>query len=170
MWCFELISGHRYDEIRVACVTRLVSALQNDTAEKTTWTKVCEITDGHFRGDIKHVTEALSLLWKTLNQDGDATLPPNAGHPVRLFPTHIAVSDRSLSSGQPPSIKTTANWNTLRSAIARSIDEGTFFDRKYLVRHSRNGSRLKAIYFSSVIAVNGLEACEFCCRCECADL
>ena len=85
MYLSELISSPRYDEIREACVARLVSALQNDTAEKTTWAKVCEVTDGHFRGDIKHVTEALSLLWKTLNQDGDAIPPSNPGPPVRLL-------------------------------------------------------------------------------------
>jgi len=87
----ELISSCRYDDIRAACVTRLVYALQNDTAEKTTWTRVCEIIDGHFKGEIEHATGALSSLWETLSQDGHVVTPPNVESPVRLFPTYLAV-------------------------------------------------------------------------------
>ena len=57
--------------------------------------------------------------------------------------------------------KVPTDRSTLHTAIARSIHGGAFFDRKYFVRHSRNGSTLKAIYFSSMIVVDGLEACEF---------
>jgi len=87
----ELISGCRYDDIRAVCGTRLVYALQNDTAEKTTWTRVCEIIDGHFKGDIEHATEALSSLWDALSQDGYVATPPDVKPPVRPFPTYLAV-------------------------------------------------------------------------------
>jgi hypothetical protein len=55
----------------MVCVPQLVSALRNDTPEKTTWTRLCEIIESHFKGDLRHVTDTLSLLWKTVNQDDD---------------------------------------------------------------------------------------------------
>ena len=78
----------------------------------------------------------------------------------RSFIPHPPSSVQRLYSGQHNHIKGSANWSVLHAAIAKSIHEGTFFDRKYLVRHSGNGSALKAIYFSSMIAVNGLGVCE----------
>ena len=44
--------------------------------------------------------------------------------------------------------------------MVKSIREGVFFDRKYWAPHSRKGSSLKAVYFSSVIVENELETCE----------
>jgi hypothetical protein len=45
-------------------------------------------------------------------------------------------------------------------ALVKSIHEGVFFDRKYWAPHSRKGSALKAVYFSSVMIGNELEVCE----------
>ena len=47
--------------------------------------------------------------------------------------------------------------------MVKSIREGIFFDRKYWALHSRKGSALKAVYFSSIIIENELEACEQSC-------
>jgi len=57
--------------------------------------------------------------------------------------------------------KSPVGLNPLHTAIMRSIHEGGFFDRRYWVRHSRNGGTLKAIYFSSVISGDGFDVCEF---------
>ena len=77
--------GLRYDDIREACVTQLLSALRNDTAEKTTWMKVCDVVDAHFKGELEHVADTLSLLWRTANQADGATTTLDSTPSVRLF-------------------------------------------------------------------------------------
>jgi len=70
----RLNGRHRHDDIRTECVTQLVSVLINDTSEaRSTWARVSAVIDRHSRGDLEHVTEALSLLWSTVNQRGAAT-------------------------------------------------------------------------------------------------
>lgn len=90
MRSLKLITGCRYDDIRMLCIPLLVSALQDDTPEKTTWTRFCERVEGHFKGDLQHVTDTLSLLWKTVNQDGDSssTIAFDGTPSVRLFLSH----------------------------------------------------------------------------------
>ena len=80
--------GHRYDEIRTECVTRLVSALVNDVTQ-TTWTRVSAVIDRHSRGDLDHVGEALSMLWNNVNLGNGATTSPSNQPSVRPFTTHI---------------------------------------------------------------------------------
>jgi hypothetical protein len=89
----DLIGSHRYDEIRAEYVTQLVSALVNDTTTQRTWARVSAVIDRHSRGDLEHVTEALSLLWNTINQRGDATSTAsfNDQPSVRPFPAHRGV-------------------------------------------------------------------------------
>ena len=82
--CLEITGGRRYDDTRKACVTQLLHALRNDTAEKTTWTKVCDVIDAHFNGDLEHVADTLSLLWQTVGKIDDATTAPDSTPPVRL--------------------------------------------------------------------------------------
>jgi len=135
-----------------------VSALQNDTTEKTTRTRVCEIIDGHFKGDIEHVTVTLSSLWDTLNQDCYVVTPPDVKSSVRPFPTHRPTN---LTSQTACACQKPRGIEPLQRAIMKSIHGGVFFDRRYWVRHSRNGGTLKAIYSSSIIADDGLEVCEF---------
>ncbi|KAF9645603.1 hypothetical protein BDM02DRAFT_3189560 [Thelephora ganbajun] len=130
----------RYDDIKMACVTQLVSALRNDTAEKATWMKFCEVIDCHFKGDLHHVTDTLSLLWRTVNKDDDITTTSNSTSPFM----HI---------------NSPASRNALLTAMVRSIREGVFFDQKYWTRHSRKGSTLKPVYFSSMIAGDAFEVC-----------
>ena len=89
--CSELTRGRRYDDIRMACVTQLVPALRNDTGDKTAWVKVCEIIDAHFKGDIRHVTDTLSLLWRTANQDDEITATSDRIPAVRSLPLHPSV-------------------------------------------------------------------------------
>ncbi|KAF9778322.1 hypothetical protein BJ322DRAFT_493551 [Thelephora terrestris] len=60
----------RYEDIQMVCAPLLASALRNDTPEQTTWARLCEIIERHFKGELQHVTDTLSLLWKTSNQDG----------------------------------------------------------------------------------------------------
>lgn len=43
--------------------------------------------------------------------------------------------------------------------MAKSIQQGVFFDQKYWTRHSKDGRALKPIYFSSLIAGNALRKC-----------
>jgi len=87
MRCAELTRGCRYDDIRKACVVQLLSALRNDNEGKTTWVKVCEVVDTHFKGDLEHVADTLLLLWRTVNQvDGTATTFDGTPS-VRLFLT-----------------------------------------------------------------------------------
>lgn len=71
----------------MACVTQLVSALRNDTPEKATWTKLCEIIDGRFKEDLGFAKETIALLWKTINQSNETstTMTPNNPPPVCLF-------------------------------------------------------------------------------------
>jgi len=133
----------RYDDIRMACIPHLVSALRNDTAEKTTWMRMCEIIENHFKGDLRHATDTLSLLLKTVSQDDGptTTTPPSNAHPAV-----------SIHTNNP------AGWVTLQMAMAKSIREGVFFDRKYWALSSKEGM-LRAVYFSSMFKVNELEAC-----------
>ena len=78
----------RYDDVKMACIPLLVSALRNDTAERETWTRLCEIIENHFKGELQHVTDTLSSLWETANRDDDGTVATTSnGTPsVRLFP------------------------------------------------------------------------------------
>ena len=86
----ELTMGRRYDDIKMVCVPLLVSALRNDTPEKTIWTRLCEIIESHFKGDLRHATDTLSLLWKTANQGSRApSAVASIGTPsVRLSIAH----------------------------------------------------------------------------------
>lgn len=79
--------GRRYDDIRMVCVPLLVSALRNDTPDKKNWTRVHEVIEGHFRGDLRHVADTLSLLWKPVHQDyGTSSTAASKGIlTVRLF-------------------------------------------------------------------------------------
>lgn len=92
MWRWsDSIGSPRYDEIRTECVTQLVSALVNDTAEQPTWTRVSAVIDRHSRGDLGHAAEALSSLWSTVNQGDGATAPPEDPPPVRPFTTRPVI-------------------------------------------------------------------------------
>ena len=81
----------------------------------STWSEVCEIVDGHFKGDIEHVGEALSLLWKTLHQADNATEPSNIEASVRLFitepKTHTDFLD-SLHTSYAPQIGRLSIWQS----------------------------------------------------------
>lgn len=148
----------------MVCVPQLVSALRNDTPEKTTWTRLCDIIESHFKGDLRHVTDTLSLLWKTVNQDDDPTTTATSGSTssVRLFLACFTGVRINAEFWQvtPPGIDNSESWAVLRAAMIKSIREGTFLDRKYWAQHSKKGS-LTAVYFSSLIAGDGLEACEY---------
>ena len=77
--------NHRYDEIRSEYVTQLLSAIVNDT-NQTVSNKVSAIIDRHSRGDLEHVGDALSLLWRTANQQGGAVASSSAAQvPVSLL-------------------------------------------------------------------------------------
>lgn len=140
----ELTRSCRYDDIRRACVTQLLSALRDNNAGKTTWAKVCDVVDAHFKGDLEHVADTLSLLWRTANQVDDTATTSDGTPSVHVFPT--------------PNSPT--GWNVLQTALVKSIREGIFFDRECWALHSRKGNAFKAIYFSSVIIGNELETCE----------
>lgn len=79
--------GCRYDEIKLECVSQLVSALRSDAPENETWTKFCEIIDGRFKGDLEYVKDTLSLLWGAANRSNDALTitKPNGPPLVRPF-------------------------------------------------------------------------------------
>ena len=141
----RLTTGCRYEDIKMACISHLVSALQNDTAEKTTWTRLCEIIESHFKGDLQHVTDTLSLLWETISNDDERK-------------TATSSSDAHSSA----SVYNYSPWSSaiLQAAIVKSIREGVFFDRKYWARYSKRGNLLKIIYFSSMFTGGELEACE----------
>jgi hypothetical protein len=100
----KLTLGCRYDDIKIACIPHLVSALRNDTAEKTTWTKLCEIIESYFKGDLQHATDTLSLLWKAASQDGHPmrTMESSCTHPVSLFPVRLSVEVKSEILDRPP--------------------------------------------------------------------
>ena len=140
----ELTRSCRYDDIRRACVTQLLSALRDNNAGKTTWAKVCDVVDAHFKGDLEHVADTLSLLWRTANQVDDTATTSDGTPSVHVFPT--------------PNSPT--GWKVLQTALVKSIREGIFFDRECWALHSRKGNAFKAIYFSSVIIGNELETCE----------
>jgi hypothetical protein len=121
------------------CVTQLVSALRNDTAEKATWTKFCEIIDNRFKEDLGCVQGTLSLLWRTINQSSDTST--------------TTISD------SPPPVCPFFKVEALEEAIVKSIREGVFFDRKCWVRCSKSRDVLKALYFSSTIVDDKLGVC-----------
>ena len=127
--------------------------------------KVCDIIDAHFKGDLEHMADTLSLIWRTVNQAGGNTTTPDSKSSVRLLLVHLGVRANS-DFRQPKHITSPVDWNwnwnwsILQTAMMKSIREGVFFDQKYWVRHLRKGSGLKAVYFSSMIIGNGLKACE----------
>ena len=47
--------------------------------------KVCDAIDAHFKGDLEHVAETLSLLWRTANQVDGTTTTIDSAPSVRLF-------------------------------------------------------------------------------------
>ena len=94
----ELTRGYRYDDVGKACVIQLLSVLRNDTAEKTTWMKVCDVVDAHFKGDLDHVADTLSLLWQTANEVCNTSTTSDSRPSVHLFPIHLDVDADSDSS------------------------------------------------------------------------
>lgn len=60
---------------------------------------------------------------------------------------------------QPTNIDIPPSGDALQRAIVKSFREGVFFDLKCWARYSKKGSAFKAIYFSSIVAGCGLEAC-----------
>lgn len=93
--------GCRYAEIQMVCVPLLVSALRNDTPEKTTWTGLCEIIESHFKGDLRHAADTLLLLWKSVSQDSDTSAIVSDGTPSVCFFSLITVeADSELSASR----------------------------------------------------------------------
>lgn len=43
------------------------------------------------------------------------------------------------------------HWESVKTALIKSIREGVFFDRKYWAKHSKTGDALKPVYLSSTI-------------------
>ena len=86
----KLTMGRRYDDIRMVCVPLLVSALRNDTQDNKNWTRVHEIIEGYFKGDLRHAADTLSFLWRAVHQDGDiSSTAAFKGTPTfRLFLVH----------------------------------------------------------------------------------
>jgi hypothetical protein len=95
--------GCRYDDVKTACVTRLVYALRNDTVERATWAKLCEIIYGNFKGDPERVADVLSLVWRIANKDDDTPAIPtsNDTSSVRPFFAHLRTSANFNCSDSP---------------------------------------------------------------------
>lgn len=55
------------------------------------------------------------------------------------------------SQNKAEKVTSPANWTSVKIALIKSIRRGTFFDRKYWTRHSKNGDGLKLVYFSSIV-------------------
>jgi len=72
-------------------MAQLVSSLVNDATAQPTWARVSSVIDRHSRGDLGHAAEALSSLWTTVNQGGDAIATSKDLPPVRPFITHLGV-------------------------------------------------------------------------------
>lgn len=82
----RLIMSFRYDEIKMECVSELVSALLDGTAEDATWMRFCELLDGRLEGDPEHLKDIFSLLWATVIGDDTSPIKPSdGGTSVRLF-------------------------------------------------------------------------------------
>jgi len=149
MQCSELTRGCRYEGIREACITQLLSALRNDTTGKKTWAKVCDVVDTHFKGDLEHVADTLSLLWQNANQvDNTFSL---------LWQTANQVDDIPVMFDGTPSVRlflTPRLWSTLTFRIAgihqqphgpeRSAGRiGEIYPRRGLLRPEVLGSAFK---------------------------
>lgn len=83
-------------------IPQLVAALQNDTVERTTWMGVCEVIESCFKGDLGHVKDTLSLLWRTIDQDDDSLTPGGVSFVHLLFSRHPDVEVDSQQVNSPP--------------------------------------------------------------------
>ena len=48
-------------------------------------------------------------------------------------------------------VTSSAEWESVKVALIRSVRTGVFFDRKYWARHSKSGDVLRPIHFSSAV-------------------
>ena len=109
--------------------------------------------DSFVEGDLEHATEMLCALWKTANKDGNIGAPSTTQSNVRpfLFSPSPCCPRVLISVNQPAPVTSPAHWNSVKTALVKSIRTGVFFDRKYWARHSNTGDALRPVYFSSAI-------------------
>lgn len=60
--------------------------------------KVCDVIDAHFKGDLDHVADTLSLLWQTANEVCKTTTTSDNRSSVHPFPIHPDIDADSDSS------------------------------------------------------------------------
>jgi hypothetical protein len=147
-----LIKEHRYDEIRNLYVEQLAYVWVEDQTEATR-TNIEKKIDSFVEGDLEHAAEMVSGLWKIINQEGEVKAPSNTSSTVsriRALPAPV-LRGILITPDQTTPVKSPAHWDSVKTAIIKSIRTGVFFDRKYWVRHSASGNVLKPAYFSSAI-------------------
>ena len=63
---------------------------------------------------------------------------------------------------QAAQVKSPTHWNSVKTALIKSIRAGVFFDRVYWARNSTSGDVLKPIYFSSTVMNDKAEHVRMC--------
>ena len=79
-----LIRGYRYPEIRDLYVHQLAHVRVTGSVEATR-INIEKKIDSFVKGDLAHAAEALSALWKIVNDDGSVAAPSNTSYNVNSF-------------------------------------------------------------------------------------
>jgi hypothetical protein len=137
--------------------------MSNSTAE-TTHASVDKKIDSFAEGELEHAAEMLSTLWGILNEDGEIKAPLNTSPPVSPPRSCLLLCCTGMltSYHQIAQVISPAHWAAVKIALIKSIGKGVFFDRKYWARHSKPGSVLKPVYFSSIIMGDKVQQLKNC--------
>ena len=143
----------RHDEIRDTYIKQLAFTWIEDSTTGVACTRVKKKLEDFAGEEFGHATEIGFALLKVANEDGDVTSP--ADDPLAVSLTKFYLLLGMILSAPTPQyqipVKSPAYWAFVKAALARSIHNGIFFDKKYWARHSKAGDVLKPIYFSGTV-------------------
>ena len=141
----------RHEEIMNLYIQQLAYIWMEDSTTETARASVEKKIDSFVEDGLEHATEMLSALWEIVNKDGDIKAPANTSSAVSQFQCCLLPRVMLTSHHQATQATSPAHWDSVKTALIRSIRKGVFFDRKYWARRIKTGDVLKPIYFSSTI-------------------
>ena len=140
-----LIRNLSYPEILVMYVDNLGSALAKDGSGEVR-SHLDERLRAFAKGEIDHASEAIASLWRALIQRSKS---PTISSNVVCFSSLWNCPTSIYRQGPtPPTEQPTLK---LKTALIKSVRQGTFCDRRYLAKRGNRGKRQALVYFSSIV-------------------
>ncbi|KAF9645620.1 hypothetical protein BDM02DRAFT_3262815 [Thelephora ganbajun] len=148
----------KYQEVRTVQVKHLASVWFRGDEESAEGLgeKIDEKIESYANGQLDYAMEAMTLLWELSrgHEDPLEDLPQRIPSPVTLSDINTPVCPFpvvSFATDTPYPPQESQNWRRFKTALVKSIHEGTFFDRKYWTRRSKTAKVLRPVYISSIV-------------------